>query len=154
MPTEQRFWRFVQKGEGDACWNWIGAIDPKNGRGKFTPNGEKMTYAYRAAWRLGKGPIPSGLQVCHSCDNPTCVRLDHLFLGTQMDNIEDMVRKGRHKPASLPGASNPNAKLSENDVCDIRKSAVVSTVLAQHYGVSTQQIRRIRRKDNWVARTA
>jgi DNA-binding CsgD family transcriptional regulator len=99
-PTE-RFWRKVRKGE--ECWEWTGFRVPPLGYGRFRLNDEQ-TWAHRVSWELTFGPIPEGLQVCHRCDNPPCVRPDHLFLGTPLDNVRDMIGKGRasfQKRASL-----------------------------------------------------
>jgi HNH endonuclease len=92
--VEARFWRLVHKGEG--CWEWIGGR-MWNGYGRFVLDQEagKNTRAHRFAWELANGPVPAGRVVCHSCDNRACVRLDHLWLGTQADNLRDMREKGR-----------------------------------------------------------
>ena len=90
----RRFWEKVRMGDG--CWNWTGCLDSK-GYGQLTDcrtGKKKHSLAHRVAWELMHGPIPPGLRVLHSCDNPPCVR--HLFLGTQSDNIRDCVNKGRH----------------------------------------------------------
>lgn len=92
------FWDQVEKLEGeDSCWEWRGR---RRGRGYgYLPKpleGGTETAAHRAAWELEIGPIPDGLFVCHHCDNPPCVRPTHLFLGTNADNMRDMVAKGRH----------------------------------------------------------
>jgi hypothetical protein len=93
-PTlEDRFWPNVQKTSG--CWNWIGAEQSK-GRGYGTIGKDGKTLrAHRVSWEMHNGPIPEGLIVCHKCDNPKCVRPEHLFLGTHSDNVADKVAKGR-----------------------------------------------------------
>ena len=80
----------------DACWVWEGVRD-KDGYGRVWIDGHYYR-AHRVVWEDEYGPIPDGILVCHLCDNPPCVRPDHLFLGTQKDNIADMLEKGR-RPA-------------------------------------------------------
>ncbi len=90
----ERFWPKVQKSDG--CWTWLAAKDHL-GYGKIGAGTRKEgeLLAHRASWIINNGAIPDGLVVCHRCDNPSCVRPDHLFLGTMKDNTMDMVRKGR-----------------------------------------------------------
>lgn len=92
VPLADRFWAKVDI-SGD-CWLWSGAIYAESGYGRLSFQ-RKALGAHRVAWQLVNGPIPDGMLVCHRCDNPPCVRADHLFLGTQSDNIADMWAKGR-----------------------------------------------------------
>ena len=93
IPPEKRFWMQVHKSSG--CWVWVGNRIPQ-GYGTIGVGG-KPVRAHRYSWELHNGPIPDGLFVLHRCDNPPCVRPDHLFLGTALDNSRDCVDKGRHR---------------------------------------------------------
>lgn len=76
------------------CWLWTGSFFA-NGYGRFKEIGVTGQKAHRRSYEIHKGKIPEGMYVCHSCDNPPCVNPDHLWLGTNSDNMKDMVRKGR-----------------------------------------------------------
>ncbi len=96
----------------------------------------KQVGAHRYSFELHNGPIPDGLVVMHSCDEPLCVNPAHLSLGTQRDNQDDSVRKGRRKP----GSQNSQAKLTEAQVIEMRKTyadgGITQKELATRYGVS------------------
>lgn len=94
----KRFWKRVQK--TDSCWIWTGT-KLWNGYGSLSLGRargfsiDQKHYAHRVSWLIHNGEIPDGIFVCHRCDNPICVRPDHLFLGTPLDNMRDMISKGR-----------------------------------------------------------
>ena len=90
-PLVERFWAKVQK--TDTCWLWTGAT-ARHGYGNFF-DGNHWVPAHRLAFELTYGPIHEGLDICHRCDNPPCVRPDHLFPGTTRENLQDASRKGR-----------------------------------------------------------
>jgi hypothetical protein len=87
-----RFWRYVSKGR--KCWTWIGVLN-ENCYGRITVRHGSTILAHRLSWIIHHGPIPHGMWVCHTCDNPPCVNPAHLFLGDARSNHDDMVRKGR-----------------------------------------------------------
>lgn len=93
QPISERFWSHVDR--TSECWLWTGAKDAK-GYGRFQRGrGEGTISAHRWAWMETHGPIPSTCFLCHSCDTPACVRLDHLFVGDAFANMQDMAAKGR-----------------------------------------------------------
>lgn len=97
---ESRFWQHVVKTDG--CWLWTGP-SRKNGYGRLQ-DGDRSVLAHRLSYTMHVGPIPAGLLVCHSCDTPACVRPDHLFLGTYLDNAQDSTEKGRRATGLFNGA--------------------------------------------------
>ncbi len=143
------FMRKVQK--TDTCWLWIGHRQ-EYGYGKFRWQGEAVQ-AHRVSWELHRGHIPKGVQICHKCDNPPCVNPDHLFLGTQSDNMQDCKRKGRfHPPPTGKGSAHNQAKLSDADVFHIRRSyrsGVPARSLASRYKLTRAYIYKVISGATW-----
>jgi hypothetical protein len=113
-PLAERFWSFVQNNRG--CWIWSGSRD-RRGYGRINYDGSKPALAHRVAWELAHGAIPVGLHVLHRCDNPACVRIEHLFLGTDLDNVRDMDRKGRRVNANQILTLEQIANIGERLAC-------------------------------------
>jgi hypothetical protein len=135
------------------CWDWTGSrnnqygnifIRWENGRGV-------MQQAHRASYELLFGEIPDGLVVCHKCDNPKCIRPDHLFVGTPQDNMDDMVAKGRG--GSTRGSKNHLAKLNELDIPVIRRMCkdkkLTQQQIGDHFGVTRAAIKAIHLRVTW-----
>lgn len=93
--TADQFWERVEPEPNSGCWLWTGPF-VLGGYGTFSVSSRRMVGAHRFAYAEVYGPIPEGMLVCHRCDVKPCVNPDHLFLGTQRDNMQDMVRKGRN----------------------------------------------------------
>lgn len=110
----------------------------------------KVYRAHRFSWEMANNKkIPAGMLVCHTCDTPLCVRPDHLFLGTNLDNIRDRTLKGR----SAKGARHHKAKLTEQDVLQIRKRFLGKrgqlAALAREYGVCPQNMKAVVAGRTW-----
>ena len=155
---EERFWSKVEK--TDTCWNWTGAKF-NHGYGQFM----ERKLAHRVAWELANGPIPDGLCVLHRCDQPLCVRTDHLFLGTRADNNRDRSRKGRtarqtgerHWSRRYPervsrGEQHVSAKLDEARVRAIRVLAAdgyTKAALSRHFSISESAVHFVVNHHTW-----
>jgi hypothetical protein len=147
VTLEESFWAKVIKAGPDDCWGWAAGRDD-DGYGQFRVTGRRRCMgSHRFSWELHFGAIPEDLQVLHRCDNPPCVNPAHLFLGTNQDNHNDKMAKGRQ----AKGERNPGAKLTETQVIEIREVIQDDglAALARKYGVSKTQIRRIASGISW-----
>lgn len=142
-PIDKRFWSKVSVTDG--CWLWNGTTD-KDGYG-LLHNTDRPPAFHRSthvSWMLhGKGDVPDGLQICHTCDNPACVRPDHLWIGTTQENTADRDRKGRHgySPPKNParGERHGMAVLTEHVVRQIialKDSGLRQRDIASRFGIS------------------
>lgn len=132
------------------CWEWTGyRVKGNHPYGVYRFNNRTQA-AHRVSYQLHKGPIPGGSVVRHKCDNPPCVNPDHLELGTQKDNVQDMLFRGRDR---VVGSRNPMAKLNRETVDTIRSEYTPGVVgykkLAKKYGVSKETIAGIVTKRTW-----
>jgi len=155
VDPELRFWVSV-KSSKDGCWEWQSYRD-KNGYGSTSVKGVNW-FAHRLSWLFHFGPIPDGMGVLHKCDNPPCVRPDHLFLGTQTINMLDMLTKGREARGERRNVSNLTAEL----VIEIRREYAAlprrglicapntAGPLADKFGISKRSLFHIVNREVWT----
>lgn len=159
MPHD-RFWAKVQKTDG--CWLFTGAKGG-GGYGVFWLDGRQIP-AHRFAWTEVNGELPPGFILCHHCDNPPCIRPDHIFPGTYADNMRDAAEKGRmptgekhgsktHPEAVLRGEDNANARLNPDVVRSIRAAyqangATVSAI-SRRFDIDRATVRQIVHRRTW-----
>jgi hypothetical protein len=142
---EERFFEFVHPEPNSGCWLWDGHLN-EHGYGKFGYKGQNGL-AHRASYDMHVEPVPEGLWVLHKCDVPCCVNPEHLFLGTQQDNIDDMHAKKRERHPI--GMAHGRAKLTEDDVRAIRADIRSQAQLSKLYGVTKTNIYSIKRRETW-----
>jgi hypothetical protein len=149
MTKHSTFWEKVD--QTDSCWVWKASRD-RYGYGQLTYQG-RHRMAHHIAYELIKGRIPADLCVLHSCDNPSCVNPDHLYVGTRKQNTQDMMQRGRDKHGQLCGSSNATAKLTENDVRTIRwmheNGTLTNQAIAEYFGVTGALIGMIIKRKIW-----
>lgn len=142
---EERFWDKVQK--TGMCWVWTGCKQSQ-GYGQIRIK-RKCELAHRVSWELTNGRIADNTQVLHKCDNPACVRPDHLFLGSQQDNVDDMVAKGRNKNGAAFESRN-SAKLTPGQVLWVRSlESPNRSDLSKLLGVTTTTVCDIINRKTW-----
>ena len=147
---KKRFWSKVKKTK--KCWIWnsskftdgYGRFKIKIGGVYYSRRSHRLSYAWSVG--LDNDRLVNGI-VIHSCDNPLCVNPKHLSIGTVQDNIDDCIRKGRRVYSF--GERNGMSKLTQKQVCDIRKSEKSGVYLSNKYNVSVAQVSRIRNRKRW-----
>jgi hypothetical protein len=151
-----RFFGFIDIGGPKDCWEWRGHRQKPSGHGRFQTSTFEKSGAHQIAYLLLRGPIPEGLVVCHSCDNPPCCNPNHLWLGTQAQNQLDSWNKGRRSPPPHPqnrdymrGELHHNATLTAADVKTIRQSTKSATELGSLFGVSHRTVSAARLGVTW-----
>lgn len=148
MKRKSNFlWNRIDRSAGsNGCWPWLGGLD-RYGYG--TVSRVRGSRAHKAVWIELNGSVPKGLCVCHSCDNPACCNLKHLWLGTHKQNMEDRNKKSRQSK----GITQPGAILTEKDVRFIRnayaKGLLDGIQLALRFGISSSHIYEIVHRKSW-----
>lgn len=151
METKE-FWQNVEASSKEECWPWVGFIE-SHGYGRLRAPKGRLVLAHRVAYEKANGCIPEGMCVCHRCDTKECCNPDHLFLGSQSDNMKDMKNKGRAR--SLRGEKSPRSKLTQEMVDYIRTSPnakILSGVeLAMLFDVGKATVYDVRNNRTWTA---
>lgn len=152
------FWnKAVKEMKENGCWNWTKAPHLPNEYGRIKHK-QKQYLSHRVAYFLTRGPIPKGMDVCHTCDNRRCINPAHLWVGTRKENLQDMIKKGRRGYTGLIGDTNNGAKLTHTEVIRIKglldlKLSIYE--IAKFYPkVGVWSIRCILNKESWSSVTA
>lgn len=144
---EDSFERMVIRQKG--CWGWKGITHHSRGYGRLNFKSKNTTIAaHRASWMIYRGSIPDGLHVLHKCDNPSCTNPDHLFIGTNFENVRDMVYKNRQAKGSYAGTS----KLNEEQVLEIKSQlsgGIDKKTIAAEFGVTKECVYHIQIGKTW-----
>jgi hypothetical protein len=151
----ERFWSYVEKGEG--CWLWKGAIstNPKLGTGGgygVITIGGRMYRAHRVSYHIAHGDIHAGHVIMHQCDVRLCVRPEHLKLGDHRENMREMTARGRARGGRAPGELSTQAKLNTDKVVEIRRRAASGEAysdIAKAFGVARSTVHRIVTGEKW-----
>lgn len=129
------------------CWIWT-AYKSKKGYGDFGLEG-KVVSAHRFSYELYVDSIPEGMFVCHKCDNPSCVNPDHLFVGSPLDNTQDMIKKGRAKHSAPKGEAHGMAKITAEIARGIREAPGLHREIAAQFGVNKATVSAIKTGRQW-----
>ncbi len=146
-PLAERFWEKVEVRDLHDCWRWR-ASTKVGGYGKIADDDGRIQSAHRIAYRLVFGDLSPGLVVCHRCDNPGCVNPQHLFVGTQAENLRDMRNKRRDNPPR--GSRHPKARLDEALVARVRADVRSHRRIAKDYGIGKSTVGMIKAGATWT----
>lgn len=152
VKTESDASRFAKKHTAPekGCWEWVGRLN-RHGYGVFSV-AKRATLAHRVSIELRGTKIPPGLCVLHKCDNRKCVNPIHLMIGTQAENVADMMKKRRNVSVPLIGERNPQAKLKADQVTEIKRlhsAGVRACLIAAEFGISQSTVSMIVNGKRW-----
>lgn len=158
--ANEKLWRKIKINPVTDCWEWQGAYS--SGKYGCIRRKGKTMRTHRLFFEIFKGAIPKGLYILHTCDNTKCCNPEHLYAGTQLDNMSDMDKRGRRNPPrgdrnamrinSLKGEKNGRSKLKEADISQIRRllsEGKTKSLIAKMFGVSRMPITGIANGQNW-----
>jgi hypothetical protein len=146
---EQIFAKHCVPIELEKCWEWQGYLNESGyGFTRIGGRGGKAWLAHRLSWEIHNGQIPDGLHVLHKCDNPKCVNPNHLFLGTNLDNILDRVKKGRSNPwiRNAPREKHPRTKILKHELDEMlsmRKQGIKVVEIAKKFNICKEHCSKI-----------
>ena len=162
LTTEQmislrlKYNKRVDRRSVEECWPWQGAISVAGGYGRIRLGGTrqhpKMAYAHRLALLFANGDLEDQRMACHRCDNPRCVNPNHLYFGTQAENVQDMDARGRRVNKQPKGSQHGLSRLTENEVRQIRlltASGATAKALSEKFKISLVQTYHIRSGRVW-----
>lgn len=145
VSVPERLLRNIERLPWSGCWIWLGDTIPSGYGVMRSSDYRKREYAHRLAWTSWKGEIPNGLFVCHKCDVKSCINPEHLFVGTQKENMQDWVDKW----LAPFGERSHLSKLTDSQVRSIREDSRTQDEIAASYGVSQTCISKIKLRSRW-----